>query len=271
MKEIQFQDKTMIKRFLSPHLPSPHFPVPLSEAEARHAIQVLRLREGDQVEVIDGKGNLAIATLRLKGDIPRLEFIPPSQYPIDQRLQRSVSFPLTLEISVLKGEAMEWVVEKSVELGVQTLTPVITDRTVVQMKRKKPEEFRDRWQKIADQALKQCGRLDRLEISPPVSFKDLFLQTAHSSPFVRIWCDEKSYKEAPHLLDFLKLNVKQLSPLKILIGPEGGWSESERELLNQTIDQTQCFRVELGPLILRAETAALFAISLVTAHYKTSS
>ena len=67
-------------------------------------------------------------------------------------------------MAVLKGPSMEWVIEKSVELGVKLFIPVITDHTVVQFKSKGPEVFKERWQKIADQALKQCNRLKKWKL-----------------------------------------------------------------------------------------------------------
>jgi 16S rRNA (uracil1498-N3)-methyltransferase len=154
---------------------------------------------------------------------------------------------------------MGWVIEKAVELGVKVLTPVITDHTVVQLKAKGPESFQHRWQKIADQALKQCGRLERMEIEAPIDFETLLLQ-----PFqgVRFWGDEASQAQAPFLLDCETLSLNE-HPHRILIGPEGGWSHSERLLLEKGARRDQTQRICLGPQVLRAETAALFAVSMI--------
>src|SRR4051794_35219602 len=108
----------MKKRLLCPKLPKPGAPVPLAENEAHHATRVLRLREGEIVEAMDGNGNSTLATLRVRGGPTRLEFIQHTEEPSDAqvRTKTAAPLPITLEMSVLKGDAMEWVVEKAVEL-----------------------------------------------------------------------------------------------------------------------------------------------------------
>ncbi len=268
----------MKKRFLCQKLPLKGTPVFLSESEIRHALRVLRLRDGEVIEAIDGKGNGAKVLLRTHSGGPHLEYLegdiqPPSPIP---RLS------LTLEIAVLKNQAMEWVIEKSVELGVQRITPVLTQRTVVQTEKKGPEIFQTRWQKIADQALKQCGRLHQMEIQTPKELNSLFSTSdSLSSSALRLWCDEECIIEwtsgdppanAPYLMNW----IQKLSPIlpsgreiKILVGPEGGWSPIERKnLLRQVSSSFQ--RIHLGPQTLRAETAALFAVSLVSAQLRSN-
>jgi 16S rRNA (uracil1498-N3)-methyltransferase len=259
----------MKKRLLCPSLPKRGISVPLPENEAHHATRVLRLKDGDIIEAIDGKGNWVMATLRLKGGPIRLEFLE-SEKPTLLIDSRQKPLPLTLEMSVLKGEAMEWVVEKAVELGIQQFVPVLTAYTVVQMKSKSPESFRERWQKIADQALKQCGRLDRMEIALPCSLEDLLKKTAQNPNAIRLWCDETSRDNAPYLMNWLQTcSVKDSSEWRLLIGPEGGWSPAERTILQQESLNSVIQRIHLGPLILRAETAGLFSASIVTAYLRT--
>jgi 16S rRNA (uracil1498-N3)-methyltransferase len=261
----------MLKRLLSEYLPQPHFPVPLSETEAQHALRVLRLGDGDRVEVMDGNGHQCVAILRTREGPPRLEYLNPKEYSLPTR-QGMTPLPIILEMAVLKGDAMEWVVEKAVELGVKRLAPILTQYTVVQMKSKGPEAFQERWQKVADQALKQCGRLDRLEILLPQTLENLLSHTVSDRSFMRVWCDEKAQSESPYLLDWFRSQTPLPKVLRILIGPEGGWSDYERTLLSQhSKTSTQNQRMDLGPLILRAETAAVFAMSVATAHFRISS
>lgn len=257
-----------MKRILCPELPAPGKSVELPEQEANHALRVLRLRDGDLVEALDGRGRAVIAVLRYKGTgIPRLEFqeevagtspaSPPHPEPV----------PLVLEMGILKGDAMEWVVEKAVELGVQSLVPTITAHTVVQLQQKGPEAFQARWQKIADQALKQCGRLDRMEIQFPVTLESLLLKSPATEATPRLWCDEVAKDSAMSLQKWLKNPPSSFSQARLLIGPEGGWSGAERELLSRG-DPRTTFGISLGPWILRAETAALFGVSLLSAHFR---
>lgn len=258
----------MKKRLLCPFLPKKGFPAPLSEAEAHHATRVLRLRDGDKVEAIDGKGGQSEAILRIRGGQPRLEYV---ESELDTRClqQKAPPLPLTLEMSILKGDAMEWVIEKAVELGINRLVPLVTDFTVVQIKSKGPESFQERWQKIADQALKQCGRLDRLDVELPLPLEE---RLTHSKPNVhRLWCDEQGIENCPYIMNWLTTNLPAHSAapqqeIQILIGPEGGWSPHERELFTQQSKLTPLHRVHLGPRILRAETAAIFTLSVASAH-----
>lgn len=250
-----------MKRVLCPQLPKPHRPATLSEDEANHAVRVLRLRDGDTVEAIDGQGHSTPAILRLHGDTARLELASGASPRVEAA---NAIVPLVLEMAVLKGDAMEWVVEKAVELGVHALCPVLTAHTVVQIKNKGPEAFRERWQKIADQALKQCGRLERLRIEAPTDLELLIAHHPSTARVPRYWCDEASVANAPELHTKLSGSL-QYDEVRLLIGPEGGWSEEERGWL-----ATSSEKVQLGPLILRAETAALYGVSLLTAALRAS-
>jgi 16S rRNA (uracil1498-N3)-methyltransferase len=249
-----------MKRVLCARLPQPGRLEPVAAKEAEHLTRVLRLRDGDELEALDGQGHAAKVTLRLRGGAPFLEFLEnvASSGPAGV-------VSLTLEMAILKGEAMEWVVEKAVELGVKTLVPLVTVNTVVQIKNKGPEAFRERWQKIADQALKQCGRFERLEVLSPVAFKD-WVATPLGAP--RLWCDETAKGAAAGSTDLAQwlLAAKGLQKCSLLIGPEGGWNEVERHLLEA--DSKLTARISLGPYILRGETAALYAVSLVIASLR---
>jgi len=250
-----------MKRVICPQLPKAHRPSTLSEDEANHAVRVLRLRDGDSVEAIDGQGHSTPAILRIQGGITRLELATGATPRIEAA---NAIVPLVLEMAVLKGDAMEWVIEKAVELGVHALCPVLTAHTVVQIKNKGPEAFQERWQKIADQALKQCGRLERLRIAPPTELEQVILNHPASARVPRYWCDEASVASAPELQQKLG-GALQYDEVRLLIGPEGGWSEEERGWL-----ATSSEKVQLGPLILRAETAALYGVSLLTAALRAS-
>ena len=251
-----------MKRVLSPNLPKPDSEVELPENEAHHITQVMRLRDGDTVEALDGKGAAVLSVLRVRG---KSVFLTASEATISTR-QAGVSevLPIDLEVAILKGDAMEWIVEKAVELGVRSLTPLVTAHTVVQIDRKGPQVFRERWQRIADQTLKQCGRLGAMEIKMPTSLERHLADTASAR---RIVADERVAHEAPILFDRLTSEADLWRPgIRILIGPEGGWSEKERGLL----DGSGSISVSLGPLILRAETACLFSVATAVAFLRKS-
>jgi 16S rRNA (uracil1498-N3)-methyltransferase len=180
--------------------------------------------------------------------------------------------PVVLEIAVLKGDAMEWVIEKATELGIRSVQPILTDHTVIQIKNKGPSFFQERWQKIADQALKQCGRLDRLKVETPVALEDLLLRKPAVDAWIRFWCDEQQRNGGRGTLaDWILAPGSEFPPdVKIMIGPEGGWSPQERVILKKYCDDLpgRVISVGLGPLVLRAETAAIFAMSLTSAFIR---
>jgi 16S rRNA (uracil1498-N3)-methyltransferase len=239
-----------MRRLLCPRIPAPGCPVLLTEDEARHAVRVLRLREGDLTEAIDGRGGAAVARVRLGA-----ERSVTLEFESGLERTRTAAPELVLELAVLKGEAMEWAVEKAVELGITRLQPVLTAHGVVQIDRKGPEAFRDRWQRIADQALKQCGRLESMPIGLPVPLEQLLQEEAS-----RLWCDERDRDRLPSLAEALG---QAQTPLHLLIGPEGGWSETERSLLSAGTSSAR--PVSLGPRVLRAETAAIYVASVAGA------
>lgn len=248
-----------MKRILVPKLPQTDTPIPLPDEEAHHLIQVLRIRNGETVEALDGKGAKMDVVIELLGK-GKAQARSASPEKRDARLS---ALPIFLEMAVLKGDAMEWTVEKAVELGVRTFIPVMCAHAVVQLDRKGPEYYQERWQKIADQALKQCGRLERMVVRAPLPLESLLTEKRT----LRLWADESSRADSPHVFQALaKVEAAEriLSGVAILIGPEGGWSAGERELLSRS----PCTSTSLGPWVYRAETAALFATSLVAASMR---
>lgn len=236
-----------MKRVLSSQLPQDSKSIELDSDEAHHLIHVLKIKSGETVEVLNGKGSKILATIELRAKKIWL-------HAKGKIITQLTAHPILLEMSLIKADAMEWVIEKSVELGVKKFFPVQTSHSVIQIDRKGPDFFQERWQRIANQALKQCGRLDAMEVYKPISLQECLLRYSQSMT-PRFWCDEKSNSKTPFLEDRLKDQIKQ--DFRILIGPEGGFSEEERKLL-----QNAALSTHLGPSVLRAETAAIYAISV---------
>lgn len=254
-----------MRRVLSPTLPKVGQRIEIEAHEAKHLTTVLRVREGDVIELLNGSGAKVQAKIQLQEKRLFVEGVSPVE--TNPKLN---ALPIHLRMAILKGDAMEWVIEKAVELGVQKITPLHTDYTVVQIQKKGADTFVERWQKIADQSLKQCGRLERLEIEMPMDLEQTFMDPKGPT----FWLDEALAHQgvqAEHLQVALeKTQTTATQPLSLLIGPEGGFSPAERERLlqltslnNSEINNTAMKRVHLGALILRAETAALMGISLI--------
>lgn len=246
----------------------------IPEGEAKHLTQVLRLRNGDTIEVLDGRGKWAQGKLGFKdrGGKQGAELF--AELTSDAQSDPSrLSHPITLYQCVIKGDAMEWLVEKAVELGVRKLVPIESEFSVVDFRKKGAEVFQDRWQKIADQALKQCGRLDRLKIEAPMNLEQALAMHPEASPNQSFWADEKQGEATSHLQSELSSLLKSQGnfpkDLGVWIGPEGGWSPNERLRLLQLTNRAErgISRVNLGSTILRAETAALFGVSLLLGYW----
>lgn len=238
--------------------------IELNETETKHLLSVLRLRTGDTIELLDGKGNRATATLLAKEKRAFAEIVEaPTQ---NTKLN---ALPIHLCMAIIKGDAMEWTVEKAVELGVKSFVPVETEFTVVKIQKKGADVFQERWQKIADQALKQSGRLERMQVYAPLTFEEV-LQN-HISPASRmLWLDESLAESAPraNYLGIVASAVAEKDSF-LWVGPEGGFSAQEKSrLLQLTLSANgrivgAITRVHLGSIILRAETAALLGVSLL--------
>jgi 16S rRNA (uracil1498-N3)-methyltransferase len=230
------------------YLPDLRAPV-LTGAEARHARQVLRLRPGDELTVFDGRGHEARCRL---GDAGRLEILHHTTTP-------PLPCRVTLAQAITKKH-MDWIIQKATELGVAAIVPLVTDRTIVRTA--KP----DRWREIALEACKQSGNNWLPEISPPATVADVVTGrfdlkliaalTPGSVPLKQAVCSRR-FQPAPaeRALKGAGTDARVL----LLIGPEGDFTPAEVA----RAQAAGCVPVSLGPLTLRAETAALYALSVL--------
>jgi len=227
--------------------------VTLENDEARHLREVLRLKPGDEAFVFDGEGRefrCRVETARSDSALLSLLAEVPAASP-------ESFLDLTLAVALLKGDKFDLMVQKTTELGVSKLVPVITDRAEVKLRDQQDASKRlTRWQRIALEAAKQCGRACVPVIEPPVAAADL-LQTSIADDALRVMFSERGGS------DFSAAFAQTPAPTKMmaLVGSEGGWSDGEIKLA-----QAQQWRIiTLGGRILRAETAAI-AVTAVLQH-----
>lgn len=216
-------------------------------SRAHHLARVARLRAGEAVEITDQQ-QLFLATVKTAG-ARHVEF------KIVERLAAPAPpFPIVLQAAIFKFARFEWIIEKAAELGVRSIVPVaagLSEGGLVQAAAKR----RPRWQKIAEEGAQQSRRL----ASPPVEQILSFEQAIASAKGpLRLLLDSDSTP----LKDLLSLTTTfdPEIPAYLLVGPEGGWTDSER-------DQARAAGYKpagLGSSILRAETAALSALAVVT-------
>ncbi len=221
----------------------------IAGAELGHLKRVLRLRPGDRIVAFDDSGWEHEAIIRaLHEDRGELEILRSYQ------AERESPLALTLAIALTKGEKMDYVIEKATELGVQTIAPFTSRYTVPKLDERKTVQRAERWRNIALSAAKQCGRTGLPLIFPVCEYDELITERASGALKILFW-----EKETEQTLKQLYASRPRAASLSVLIGPEGGFSDDEARAASD-----QGFsRVHMGRRILRAETAAITAVSLV--------
>jgi 16S rRNA (uracil1498-N3)-methyltransferase len=217
--------------------------------ELAHLRKVLRLEPGDRFIVFDDTGWEHEAVVRSfsahRGDIEILRSYQP---------ERESALQITLAVGLTKGEKMDFVVEKATELGVLNIVPFISTYTVPRLDDRKTQARTERWKKIAISAAKQCGRTRLPTVCTLCEFQEFVGQPRDDMLKLFFW-----EREGQQTLKQVHDSQPDARAVLLIIGPEGGFSVEEAD-----VAQRHGFRsVRLGPRILRAETAAVTALSLV--------
>jgi len=235
-------------RFFVPRKSINHQRATVEGPELDHLRKVLRLGPGDSIIVFDDAGWEHEAVIRsLSAQAAEIDVLRSFQVERESPLQ------LTLAVGLTKGEKMDFVVEKATELGAQAIVPFVSAYTVPKLDQRKIEKRGERWQKIALAAAKQCGRTRIPEIFPLINFENMVQQTA--GPLNLLFWE----KEAHQTLKQVHATDPDARSIFLVIGPEGGLSDQEADLAQQHGFKA----IRLGRRILRAETAAVTAASLV--------
>ena len=222
----------------------------LSPEDGDHALRVLRLSEGDEVEIL-AEGRRYRAALSVRGERVFARLTQPLP-DTEARLQ------VTLLQGLPKGDKMDLIVRMATELGAAAVQPVLMRRSVSRPEKKDGERRRTRWEKIAREAVKQCGRVRPPEIGEILPLTSL-TQTLRGLDLLLVpW--EEAAVGAP-VRDLLSAAMREEARcVGLLIGPEGGIDPAEIEWL---FAHANAKTVSLGPRILRTETAGAAALTLV--------
>lgn len=209
--------------------------------EFHHAVRVARVKQGEEVEVFDGRGHAAHGrVVEIGRDALRID--------VDREVEsRESPLRITLAAAIIQLDKFELVLQKATELGVAAIVPLLTDRIEV-----RPERFRgkaERWEKIVFEAVKQSGR----SVVPKVNEPTQFDEAVKKDGLKIVFDADEQPGTAPERVDEVTL----------LIGPEGGWSEREIAVARES----RCLFQRLGPRRLRAETAAISAVAIIAARY----
>ena len=223
----------------------------ISESERHHLLNVLRLKADDQVEVLDGEGNRYIASLcdtrtsPLQAKILQHQFHPHTPPYI------------TLFQGLPKFDKMDLIVQKTTEIGVNEIAPMICQRSIPKsvMERKRTV----RWQRIANEAAKQCKRPHFAHLFAPQGLEECLGRVNYLDLLILLWEGERRQG----LKEILR-NHGEAKSVGLFVGPEGGFTDEEVELAVQS----GCLPATFGDNILRTETAAIVGVASVMYELK---
>lgn len=216
--------------------------------EAHHMLRVLRLTVGDKVIVVDPVGQAAVARITQASDTEVF-------LSMETMLEEEREAPITIRLAqgLPKSDKMDFIVQKAVELGISEIIPMEADTSVVRYDAAKQQNRRERWQKIAAEAAKQCQRTIVPNVAAVQDLAKLLAATGGETQIIVLYEGQVplGLKQA--------LREKPGNDYLLIIGPEGGLSSREVQLAQER----GAAIVTMGPRILRTETAALAAIAAV--------
>ena len=226
----------------------------LRGTERDHLVRVLRLSPGDKIVGFDNSGmEYTGVVLKIEDKSVTCRILSSDHPDVEAHTEVYIVAGLS------KGEKMEWVIQKGTELGMEGLYPLRTKRAVMQLEGNKARERVVRWQKIAGEATKQSHRVREPRIAEICDWEDLDEKLPQGTQWL-IPYEEESTQRLVAVLD--RLDPER--PIAILIGPEGGFEPAEVAAARERLG---AYSVSLGPRILRTETAAMAALTLVLGYF----
>jgi len=232
-------------RIYHPGTLSIHQEVSIEPQAATHLTRVLRVQAGAELIMFNGDGN------EYKAVVSRVQRNSAWANIIDaQSVDRESILNIHLGQGISKGERMDYTIQKAVELGVTSITPLLTEHSTVQLKADRIEKRIRHWQGIIDSACEQCGRNRVPVIETPVKLQQWLVQTGENALKLTL---------EPNATETFSNMTCTGTEIILLIGPEGGLSEHEIRLSSDN----GFTGIRLGPRILRTETAAVTCLSII--------
>jgi 16S rRNA (uracil1498-N3)-methyltransferase len=227
--------------------------VTLEGGDHHHLLNVLRKSTGDEIEILNGKGEGYIARIvEIYSGHTVAAIVKSTGKQTEPRIA------IRLVQSLPKSDKFEWILQKNTELGVSDFLPVISERSLIKLDAVTQIKKRERWEKIIKEAAEQSGRGVIPSLQPVLEWREL--PGAFPSGLVLLpWEGEQDRS----LKDVLGATAAIPDELSVIIGPEGGFARTEVERLRDLGAVT----VTLGPRILRTETAGLVAVAAILYHY----
>ncbi len=225
----------------------------LAGREAHHALHVLRLARGERVTILDGAGNTLLCDVESSAKDSLALAVR------ERKFTPAPPCPLTLLVAVPKGKIIEDIIQKAVELGVQCVVPLLTERVVIQLDAAGAEAKREKWRQVAVEAIKQCGAawLPRVDLPQTIP---AFLARGEKIelPLVGSLQTERRHPRE-WLQEFQQRHGRLPLSAGMWIGPEGDFTLAEL----QAIEAAGAKPITLGELTLRVETAAIYCLSFL--------
>jgi 16S rRNA (uracil1498-N3)-methyltransferase len=228
--------------------------------EAHHALRVLRMKPGDEAIVQDGAGHEFLCSVESRSRdalslrIMKRNFVPPPPCSI------------TLFVAIPRGKIIESIIQKSVELGVRKIAPLLTERVVTRLEEKDAVRKREQWRQTAIEAMKQSGAPRLPEIESPAPLENFLARI--EKPDLQIVGSLQKERRHPNevFCEYQKVHGNPPASAAAWIGPEGDFTPDE---LKAIIGAGAC-PISLGNLVLRVETAAIFCLSVLSYEFNTS-
>lgn len=220
----------------------------LNKDDIYHITKVMRMRDYDNIEVVYQKKLYLCELEGVSKDI-KINIIEELEQEIDNFID------VTLIIPLLNENKMDLILQKATELGVSKIIPVITERSIVKLDDKREQKKIERWNKICKEASEQSKRTDI-----PIVTEVLTLNDLENLEGKKIVCS--TLEKENNIRIYLKKN-KMCDKINVVVGPEGGLSKKEEELLNKMGFES----ISLGPRIMRVETVPLFILSILNYEY----
>lgn len=230
----------------------------LDERESHHAADVLRVRRGEQVTVLNGAGCEFLC------EVQQAHRKAVTLAVQQKNSSPALPCPITLIQSVPKGKLMDLIIQKSTELGVARIIPLLSERVATHLDESGAEQKGLKWQHVAIEAIKQCGQTWLPQVEAAITPEKLLArQEKWDLSFIGSLQGDRRHPR-DYFQSFFEKNCKKPESLALWIGPEGDFTPEEMD----AIKASGVLPVTLGPLVLRCETAALYALS--TARYELS-
>lgn len=247
-------------RFYFPDALQAHQHLELPDALAHYALRVLRLKNSAPITLFDGHGGEYPAILEIQG---KRAFAKTGDHiPREAELAGHINLIQGLPT----GDKMDWIIEKAVELGAHGVIPIAAQRSVLQLRGERLQKRLLHWRRVAQSASEQCGRNRIMTIEQPCTLHDHLEQASTANVEATFLCHPDYGTPLNEAIDAFKnklaVSSHNTTPvLNLMIGPEGGWSDSELT----RADQCGITAVQFGTRILRTETAGLALIAATTA------